>query len=140
MVKKGDELVKNILEAHGYHFSKIDQENIFAFKDKIGIVVSIKYWEGPTKIIKNRIYQRDKTGKWRYLQRGQISHYSQDIKKNDAKINMHRFIVCVFIFSNLLNKRVQPIYFRKFGTIFCIDKSYFSVWLDSLERTYLGRI
>ncbi len=138
MAKQGEDWVKNVLENQGYKIEKVGREDIFAFKDILGIVIEEKDWKDPVKVFKNNIYQRGINGKWYYRKRSQVTKYGYEIKKRDAENKIYRYIICAYVVSNLEGRLVQPIFFRKFGTIFVINKSYFLIWIKSLEKTYMG--
>lgn len=140
MAIEGENWIKNVLESQGYYIDKIGKEDIFATKEKLGIVIEEKDWKDKVKVFKNKIYCLGIDGKWYYQKRNQVVKYGYQIKKEDTFNRKYRFIVCAFVFSNLLGPIVQPIFFRKFGTIFVVHKNYFPVWLRSLERTYMGEM
>lgn len=137
MAKIGEDWVKNVMISNDYVLDSLGNEDVIGYKDKLGIVVEEKDWKDATKVFKNKLYSRGIDGKWYYQKRGQVVQYGYRAKI-DNPTNKYKFIVCCFVVSNLMGRQVQPIYFRKFGTIFVVHKAYFPVWLKSLERTYLG--
>lgn len=142
MAKEGEDYLKKIIESQEYQFEKIGNEDIYAFKDIIGIVIEEKDWKDPTEVFKNNIYSRGKDGT-RYKQmRSQVVNYGYKIMKRNMERNMERVIyrniICVFVISNLVGRVTYPIFFHKFGTIFVVHKTYFPAWLKSIERIYLG--
>jgi hypothetical protein len=139
MAVEGEKYIEYVFNEQGYKIEeKVCGEDVFASKENLGIVVEEKDWKDPVKVYRNRIKQIGVNGKEYTHDRSQITQYGFQIKKRDMQKGVYRFIICAFVFSNLLGRKVQPIYFRKFGTIFCVSKEYFPVWLKSLERTYLG--
>ena len=140
MVEISENWIKKVLDDQEYRIEKIGNEDVFAFKENLGVVIEDKDWKDPVKVFKNNIYHRGINGKWYYKKRSQVVNYGYQIKMRDREKKIYRFIVCAYVVSNLIGRRVQPIFFRKFGTIFVINREYFPVWLKSLERTYLGEM
>ena len=139
MADIGENYVKFCFEEQGYVIEQtMSKADVFASKSNLGVVIEEKDWKDPVVVDKNKIYQLAVNGK-RYRQdRAQVVDYAFKIKQQDMAKGNYRFIVAAFVFSNLQGRRVQPIFFRKYGTIFCVAKEYFPTWLKSLERTYLG--
>lgn len=138
MAKEGELWVKKVLENQGYNVEKIGRTDVFASKDKLGIVIEEKDWKDPAIVEKNKLYSRGIDGKKYYQKRSQVVNYGYKIKQQDMKKKIYRFIVCAFAVSNIEGRSVQPIYFRKFGTIFVVSKAYFIAWLKGIEMSYLG--
>jgi len=138
MAKVGEKWVEKVLESRGYKLNSIGTEDVFGSKDLLGIVVEEKDLKDLVKVYRNKIYVRGINGRWYYKPRKQVVNYGYKIKQQDIKNNVYRYIICVYVCSRLQGRQVQPIYFRKFGTIFVVSKSYFPIWLHSLERTYIG--
>lgn len=138
MAQEGENWIRKVAEAQGYTFNKLGTEDIFIEKDVLGIVIEEKDWKDPARVNKNKLYVRGINGKWYYQKRSQVVQYGYRIKSEDMAKKIYRYIICIYVVSNLIGRRVQPIYFRKFGTIFVVNKEYFPMWLKSVERTYLG--
>ena len=138
MAKQGEECMKKVLESQGYTLRDIGSEDIYGFKERLGIVVEEKDWKDKVIVFKNNIYTIGINGKRYRKNRSQVVKYGYEIKKENLEKGIFRFIVCAYAVSNFGGFRVIPIYFRKFGTIFVVSKEYFPTWLKSLERTYLG--
>ena len=140
MAETGELWIKSVAEAQEFKVEKIGTEDLFLKKDIIGLVVEEKDWKDPVKVSFNNIYQRGINGKWYRHNKGQVVKYAFEIKQRDMNKKIYRHIISVYVFSNLMGRRVQPIYYRKYGTVFVVSKEYFPAWLHSLERTYLGEI
>jgi len=140
MANIGEEWVKKVMEEQGFFIEVKGEMDIYGFKDILGIVIEEKDWKDPVKVFKNKIYQRGINGRWYYKKRSQITKYGYEIRKENETKKIYRYIICSFVVSNLQGRQVQPIYFRKFGTIFVVSKAYFPVWLKSIEKTYLGEL
>lgn len=140
MAKQGEEWIKKVLESQGYVIEKIGNEDVYAYKNKLGLVLEDKDWKDKVIVHKNRLYTIGINGKRYYQKRSQVTQYGYEIKKKNMEKGIYRFVVCAYVVSNLGGFRVLPIYFRKFGTIFIVSREYFPVWLKSVERTYLGEM
>jgi len=138
MAKEGENWIKEVLQVQGYSIEKIGNEDIFGYKENLGIVIEEKDWKDPVFVFKNNIYVQAINGRRYRQKKSQVTQYGYKIKSQDMKKGIYRYIICVYVISNLIGRKVQPIYFRKFGTIFVVNKHYFPIWLKSLERTYLG--
>lgn len=138
MAEQGESYVKYILESQGYKTEKVGMADVFGTKENLGIVIEEKDFKDPASVIHNKIYVRGIDGKMYYQDRSQVVRYGYNIKKNDMQKGIYRFIICAFVYSKLEGRKVQPIFFQRFGTIFVISKEYFPIWLASIEKTYLG--
>lgn len=138
MAKKGEEWIKKVLEDQGFQLEKFGREDVYAYKENLSLVIDDKDWKDEVSVFKNNIYQRTTRFRNERKPKGQLIKYAFNINKELERRKVFRQIVCVYVFSNLKGRVVQPISYGKYGTIFVVSRNYFPVWLKYMQKLYFG--